>query len=56
LRNAGANVVDAPAVIDGNIVTSRKPEDVEAFTNALIELIERARETATMDHKKELPA
>jgi protease I len=40
LRNAGANVVDEPAVTDGNIVTSRKPDDVEAFTNALIELIE----------------
>jgi protease I len=52
LRNAGANVVDAPAVIDGNIVTSRKPEDVEAFTNAMIELIEPERQNA----KHELPA
>jgi protease I len=40
LRNAGGNVVDEPAVTDGNIVTSRKPDDVEAFTNALIDLIE----------------
>ena len=40
LRNAGANVVDEPAVTDGNIVTSRNPDDVEAFTNALIDLIE----------------
>ncbi|HKP34931.1 MAG TPA: type 1 glutamine amidotransferase domain-containing protein [Sphingomicrobium sp.] len=46
LRNAGANVVDAPAVIDGNLVTSREPDDVEAFTNAIIELIKRERETA----------
>jgi deglycase len=52
LRNAGANVVDAPAVIDGNIVTSRKPDDVEAFTNAMIELIEGERQNA----KHELPA
>ena len=45
LRNAGANVVDEPAVTDGNIVTSRKPDDVEAFTKALIDLIEdRARD------------
>lgn len=56
LRNAGANVVDGPAVIDGNIVTSRKPEDIEAFTNAMIELIERGLEAAAMDRKKELPA
>jgi protease I len=40
LRNAGAQVVDEPAVTDGNIVTSRKPDDVQAFTDALIELIE----------------
>ncbi len=41
LRNAGANVVDQAAVVDGNIVTSREPGDVEAFTQALIGLIER---------------
>lgn len=40
LRNAGATVVDQPAVTDGNIVTSRNPDDVEAFTAALITLIE----------------
>lgn len=42
LRNAGANVVDEPAVTDENIITSRKPDDVPAFTEALISLIERA--------------
>jgi protease I len=41
LRNAGAEVVDEEAVTDGNLVTSRKPDDVPAFTNALIGLIER---------------
>lgn len=41
LRNAGANVVDQPAVIDGNIVTSRNPGDVEPFTRAIIELLEK---------------
>ena len=40
LRNAGAEVVDEAAVTDGNIVTSRKPGDVEAFTSAVIALIE----------------
>jgi protease I len=40
LRNAGATVVDEPAVTDGNIVTSREPDDVHAFTGALIALIE----------------
>lgn len=42
LRNAGANVVDEAAVTDGNIVTSRNPDDVEAFTAALIALIQTA--------------
>ncbi|QDP20227.1 type 1 glutamine amidotransferase domain-containing protein [Sphingomonas xanthus] len=40
LRNAGAELVDAVAVTDGNIITSRKPDDVPAFTDALIALIE----------------
>ena len=42
LRNAGAEVVDQAAVVDGNIVTSRNPDDVEAFTEAVIDLIEGA--------------
>ena len=41
MRNAGANVVDEPAVTDGNIVTSRNPDDVPAFTQAVISLIEK---------------
>ena len=40
LRNAGATVVDEAAVTDGNIITSRKPDDVPAFTEALIAAIE----------------
>lgn len=35
LKNAGGNVVDGAAVTDGNIITSRKPDDVPAFTEAL---------------------
>jgi len=40
LRNAGAEVVDEEVVVDGNVITSRKPDDVPAFTDALIEAIE----------------
>lgn len=40
LRNAGATVVDQPAVTDGHLVTSRNPDDVPAFTDALIAAIE----------------
>ena len=39
LKNAGANGVDEEAVTDGNLVTSRKPDDVPAFTDALTELL-----------------
>jgi len=56
LRNAGANVVDEAAVTDGNIVTSRKPDDVEAFTAALVELIEDIPEVETISHPREVPA
>lgn len=41
LKNAGATVVDEEAVTSGNIITSRKPDDVEAFTRALIALVEK---------------
>ena len=56
LRNAGANVVNEAAVTDGNIVTSRKPEDVEPFTNAVIDLIEDRPEVTDIDEPEETPA
>src|SRR3546814_20871102 len=46
LKNAGGNVVDREVVVDGNVITSRKPDDVEAFTNALIQMLEKARPVA----------
>ena len=55
LRNAGANVVDEPAVTDGEIVTSRNPQDVEEFTNALIDLIEDAPSVSEIREPKEVP-
>jgi len=56
LRNAGAKVVDEPAVTDGNIVTSRNPNDVEAFTGALMDLIENEPEVEEIRRPSELPA
>lgn len=56
LRNAGANLVNEAAVTDGNIVTSRNPDDVEAFTNALIDLIEDIPDVETISHPREIPA
>jgi protease I len=36
LANAGAEVVDREVAIDGNLITSRKPEDIPAFVEALM--------------------
>lgn len=36
LGNAGANWEDSQVVRDGNLITSRKPDDIPAFTDALI--------------------
>jgi protease I len=38
LENAGATWVDEEVVTDGNLVTSRKPGDLPAFTTALLEV------------------
>ena len=56
LKHAGANVVDEPVVVDGNIITSRKPDDVEPLTDALIDQIENAPEVTEIRHPSELPA
>ena len=56
LKNAGADVIDREAVTDGNLVTSRNPGDVEAFTRALIDLIESAPEVSGARSPSELPA
>ena len=38
LRNAGATWVDEEVVVDGNLVTSRNPDDLPAFNAKLTEL------------------
>jgi protease I len=37
LRNAGAKWVDEEVVVDGNLVTSRNPDDLDAFDAAIVE-------------------
>ena len=36
IRNAGGEWIDQPVVVDGNIITSRKPDDLPAFNRTLI--------------------
>jgi protease I len=38
LRNAGAEWVDEEVVVDGKLVTSRKPDDLPAFNDAMVAL------------------
>jgi protease I len=49
LRNAGARVEDTEVVVDRNLVTSRKPEDLDAFIRESLALLTNARE-ATSAH------
>ena len=44
IENAGAQWVDEEAVVDGNLVTSRKPDDIPAFNREMIALFARGRE------------
>lgn len=39
LENAGAHWEDREVVRDGNLITSRKPDDIPAFSKALIEVL-----------------
>lgn len=41
LVNAGAEWVDQEVVEDGNLITSRKPDDLEAFSKALLAQLEQ---------------
>jgi len=43
LRNAGAEWMDQEVVVDGNLVSSRKPDDIPAFNRGMIELFSRTR-------------
>ncbi|GLW35987.1 type 1 glutamine amidotransferase domain-containing protein [Actinoplanes regularis] len=46
LRNAGAEVVDEPVVTDGNITTSRSPDDLPAFCERIVQEFAKAPQPA----------
>jgi protease I len=39
IKNAGAEYVEAEVVVDGNLLTSRKPEDIPAFSKAALGML-----------------
>ena len=41
VKNAGGLYVDKPVVEDGNLITSRKPDDVPMFADAIIRALQR---------------
>jgi protease I len=41
VKNAGGLYVDKPVVEDGNLITSRKPDDVPAFSDAIIRALSK---------------
>jgi protease I len=46
LRNAGADVVDQEVATDGNLITSRSPDDLPAFCAAVVETLARSDHAA----------
>ena len=46
LRNAGAHWVDEEVVVDGRLVTSRKPDDIPAFNRELMRLLSESHSSS----------
>jgi protease I len=46
LRNAGAEWIDREVVVDNNLVSSRKPDDIPAFNREMIKLFSQTRDHA----------
>lgn len=51
LKNAGANWVDQSVVVDGKLVTSRKPDDLKDFNRELLALIANAKSGAEQQRR-----
>jgi len=48
IRNAGAEYIDREVVVDGNLVSSRQPDDIPAFIEASLAKLEEAGGGKTM--------
>jgi protease I len=56
LRQAGANVVDQEVVVDGNWITSRRPDDLPAFSSKFIAELGNAQARGGRQANEETPA
>jgi len=53
LKNAGATWVDREVVVDGNLVTSRKPDDIPAFNREFFKLLEQQTASDPASQRRE---
>jgi protease I len=53
VKNAGGLYVDRPVVEDANLITSRKPDDVPMFAEAIVRALSKAPSAVT-DEKPEV--
>ena len=53
LRNAGANVIeDRPLVVDGNLLTSRDPNDLREFSQGIEQYLKKNKGFCTLKEKE----
>jgi len=50
IRNAGGTWLDEEVIVDGNLVTSRKPDDLDAFNREMLGLFSRISQVALGPH------
>jgi protease I len=53
LRNAGANWVDEEVVVDAGLVSSRKPDDLPAFSAKIVEEFAEGRHQESAQKTRE---
>ncbi|MGB5631658.1 MAG: DJ-1/PfpI family protein [Waterburya sp.] len=52
IENAGANYIGGPVVVDGNLITARRPSDVAIMANSLIRYLDlEIKEETPSDHQ-----
>src|SRR3546814_3764172 len=51
VRNAGGDWVDEEVVVDHQLVTSRKPDDIPAFNEAMIGLFAQNKQSSNAERK-----
>ena len=56
MQNAGANFVDEPLVVDGDLITSRRPGDLPIFTTAILKRLNLSIKDTVLPDENNLEA